>query len=81
MQAGKLLQSAKIIFAHQKCKIIFIQYCASNAGLLSQYSYRHSNFAIAKVVAINLFILCNDPHIVIVLSTSAIAIIVALSRS
>ena len=81
MQAGKLLQSAKIIYAHPKRKIIFIQYCASNVGLFSPYSYRHSNFAIAKVVAINLFILCNAPHIVIVLSTTAITIIVALSRS
>ena len=69
MQAGKLLQSAKIIFVQFKI-LLFFQYCESDVGLFSSYSYRHSNFEIAKVVAINLFILCNAPNTVIVLSNT-----------
>ena len=41
-------QSAKILLLPSKCEMIFVTLC-------SPFSYRSSNFAMAKVVALNLF--------------------------
>ena len=60
-----VVQSAKILLLPSKCEIFFVtiqkwlfyQYCDSNVELFcSPFSYRSSNFAIAKVVALNLFV-------------------------
>ena len=51
-----LLQSSKILLLPSKCEIIFVTLSQYWTFLYcSQFSYRSSNFAIAKVVALNLF--------------------------
>ena len=87
----KTIESTKILLMPPKCDIFPILrqqywsflYC-------SPFSYRSSNFAIAKVVALNLFALflqidlwlvcCIASHIVITLLNTERAIVVALLR-
>ena len=58
------LQSAKILFLPSKCEIIFVTLKNDNFSNIAiaildfsllLFSYRSSNFAIAKVVALNVF--------------------------